>query len=188
MPKDKNLGKHKSRFEVRGGVINEFDFHNNQGAMAVEERDRFARQEEERRLREGETEAAASAPQTEAERIQQVIADAHEKVQERQGKEQSSDASAQPAGSGQAKRSAKSTVGGARAGKKSAAKKAGSARKAAASGAKKSGVKKSAAKAGSKSAKKAAAAKKGAAAKGASRKGGAKKGGAGATRTGSRKR
>ena len=58
MPKDKNLSKHKSRFEVRGGVINEFDFHNNQGAMAVEERDRFARQEEEQRLREGEAEAA----------------------------------------------------------------------------------------------------------------------------------
>jgi hypothetical protein len=58
MPKDKNLGKHKSRFEVRGGVINEFDFHNNQGAMASEERERFARAEEERRLREGEAEAA----------------------------------------------------------------------------------------------------------------------------------
>ena len=61
MPKDKNLGKHKSRFEVRGGVINEFDFHNNQGAMAAEEQDRFARQEDERRLREAEADSQGAA-------------------------------------------------------------------------------------------------------------------------------
>jgi hypothetical protein len=44
MGKEKNLGKLKSRFEVRGGLINEFDFNQNQGALAEEEKDRFARQ------------------------------------------------------------------------------------------------------------------------------------------------
>jgi len=83
MPKDKNQAKNKSRFEVRGGVINEFDFHQNQRALAEEEQNRFARQEEERRLREGEAEAAATAPQTEGEHVQQLMAEAHEKVQRR---------------------------------------------------------------------------------------------------------
>ena len=78
MAKDKNLAKLKSRFEVRGGIINEFDFHQNQGAMTEEERDRFARKEEEAALREGE---AAQQPQTEAERIEQLMIDAHEKAE-----------------------------------------------------------------------------------------------------------
>jgi hypothetical protein len=78
MAKDKNLGKLKSRFEVRGGIIDEFNFHQNQGAMTEEERDRFARQEDETALREGE---AAEQPQTEAERIAQLMAEAHEKAE-----------------------------------------------------------------------------------------------------------
>src|SRR4051812_36392049 len=117
MPKDKNLAKHKSRFEVRGGVINEFDFHRNQGALAEEERDRFARQEEERRLREAEAEATAAGPQTEAERIQEVTAMAHEKVEQRREKEQG--AEARPARSSGAKKAGKAKAGAAaRAGKK----------------------------------------------------------------------
>jgi hypothetical protein len=94
MAKDKNLAKLKSRFEVRGGVINEFDFHQNQGALAEEEKDRFARQEEERTLREGEAEQ--QQPQSEAERIERVMAEAHEKAEKnlkRKGKESKSDTS-----------------------------------------------------------------------------------------------
>jgi hypothetical protein len=49
MPKTKNQAKNKSRFEVRGGVINEFEFALNEGAMTEEEHQRFTRQEEERR-------------------------------------------------------------------------------------------------------------------------------------------
>lgn len=78
MAKDKNLGKLKSRFEVRGGLVDEFGFHQNQGAMNQEEQNRFDRREEETVLREGE---AAAEPQTEAERIEQLMADAHEKAQ-----------------------------------------------------------------------------------------------------------
>jgi hypothetical protein len=37
MPKTKNQAKNKSRFEVRGGVINEFEFALNEGAMTEEE-------------------------------------------------------------------------------------------------------------------------------------------------------
>jgi hypothetical protein len=48
MAKEKNLGKLKSRFEARGGLVNEFDFHRNQEAIAEEERSRFARQSEEK--------------------------------------------------------------------------------------------------------------------------------------------
>jgi hypothetical protein len=79
MAKEKNLGKLKSRFEVRGGLVDEFAFHQNQGAMSEEEHHRFMRQEEETALREGEAED--SQPQTEAERIQQMMADAREKAE-----------------------------------------------------------------------------------------------------------
>src|SRR5215210_8761165 len=94
MPKDKNQAKNKSRFEVRGGVINEFDFHQNQRALAEEEQNRFARQEEERRLRESETQAAA--PQTEGEHIQQLMTEAHEKVERRRDKEPKPAATTRP--------------------------------------------------------------------------------------------
>jgi hypothetical protein len=50
MPKTKNQAKNKSHFEVRGGVINEFEFASNEGAMTEEEHQRFTRQEEERRV------------------------------------------------------------------------------------------------------------------------------------------
>ena len=113
MPKDKNQAKNKSRFEVRGGVINEFDFHQNQRALAEEEQNRFARQEEERRLREGEAEAAA--PQTEGEYIQELMSEAHEKVQRRRDKESKTGAArptARPStgAKGAAKSSTKSAV------------------------------------------------------------------------------
>jgi hypothetical protein len=48
MPKTKNQAKNKSRFEVRGGVINEFEFAQNEGAMTEEEHQRFLQQQDER--------------------------------------------------------------------------------------------------------------------------------------------
>ena len=72
MPKTKNQAKNKSRFVVRGGVINEFEFALNEGAMTEEEHQRFLRQEEERRT--GEDAPQSAAPQTEAERIQHRVA------------------------------------------------------------------------------------------------------------------
>ena len=80
MAKDKNLAKLKSRFEVRGGIINEFDFHQNQEALAEEDRNRFARQEEEQALREAEA-GEPQQPQSEAERIAQMLAEAREKAE-----------------------------------------------------------------------------------------------------------
>jgi len=116
MAKEKNLGKLKSRFEVRGGIINEFDFHQNQGAMTDEERDRFARQEEETAQREGEA-AQPGQPQTETERIEQLMIDAREKAEKNLRKKEKQ--------SGAKKSAGKKRAGGAKkgAGKKAAAKK-----------------------------------------------------------------
>ena len=143
MAKDKNLAKLKSRFEVRGGLINEFDFHQNQGALAEEEKDRFARQEEEREVREGETEQ--HAPQSEAERIELMMAEAREKAEKNlRRKEKASKSNVAP-------RAGKKGGGAGKTGKSAAkaaprkgvaAKKRGSARK----GAQEGGAKKSAGK------------------------------------------
>src|SRR3982751_5572095 len=138
MPKDKNLAKHKSRFEVRGGVINEFDFHQNQKALAEEEQHRFDRQEDERRLREGD--ASTTGPQSEAERIEQLMNDAHEKVLERREKE-SKESAAKPARArSQATKTAKAAAKGS--GKKAGAKKSSAARQGTAASTKKRGAKK----------------------------------------------
>ncbi|HUQ31845.1 MAG TPA: hypothetical protein VM095_06990 [Pyrinomonadaceae bacterium] len=151
MGKEKNLGKLKSRFEVRGGLINEYDFNQNQGAIAEEERNRFARREDESALREGQAEAA---PQTEAERVEQLMMEAHEKAEKnlrKKGKQSGAQSPQTKARAGVAKQAGKKGTGGAK--KKSAGKKSGAgkqakpAKKAAGkSGAGKSGGKKSAAK------------------------------------------
>ncbi len=39
MPKDK--AENIDRYKIRGGQLNEFEFHQNQGLMAQEERERF---------------------------------------------------------------------------------------------------------------------------------------------------
>jgi hypothetical protein len=127
MAKDKNLGKLKSRFEVRGGVINEFDFQQNQGALVEEERDRFARQEDERELREGEAEQ--QSPQSEAERIERMMAEAHGKAEKnlrRKEKESKSAATPQARKSGAKKASGKKSASKAQASKHSAKKYGGS--------------------------------------------------------------
>ena len=84
MPKTKNQGKNKSRFEVRGGLLNEYEFALNEGAMAEEERNRLAQMEEERSLREadeGEPVVIMSPQEREAARLREVMETAHEKAQ-----------------------------------------------------------------------------------------------------------
>jgi hypothetical protein len=189
MAKDKNLGKLKSRFEVQGGIVNEFDFHRNQEALAEEERNRFARREDEQALREAEAGAEHQQPQTEAERIAQMMIDAREKAEKNLKKKEKRDGEAasttarKNAGAGKkiggkgSKVAAR--VGGTR--KSAAAKEVGSANKAtvkktAAKTVKKAAAKKtarpgkvSAKKSGAKSAAKKASGKKGAAQKRAGR-------------------
>src|ERR1051325_3545188 len=96
MPKTKNLGKLKDRFEVRGGVINEFDFHQGQRELAEEEPNRFEQRGEEQDAREGEGE---QPPQSEAERIAQLTEEAHLKAEKnlRRKEKREGKASSQPA-------------------------------------------------------------------------------------------
>src|SRR2546425_6138446 len=74
MPKDPT--RNIDRYKIRGGQLNAFEFARNQAAMAQEQRERFERQQEARRLREGEFEIP---PPTEAERVTQLLA-AHEQA------------------------------------------------------------------------------------------------------------
>lgn len=164
MPKTKNQAKNKSRFEVRGGLLNEYEFSLNEGAMTEEERNRFAQAEEERQLREGEEEGAAAVPMSpqerEAARIREVMETAHEKAQRNIERRQRQEAGGSKAGAGK-----KAAGRGAKGAGKSAGKKG--AKKSARKSAKKSGA-----------ARKGATAAKGAAKKGAGKRGAAKKGGA----------
>ncbi len=186
MPKDKNQAKNKSRFEVRGGVINEFDFHQNQRALAEEEQNRFVRLEEERRLRESETQAAA--PQTEGEYLQQLMTEVHEKVQRRRDKDSKPGATRPARARGAAKKATKSSAKGAV--KKGGAKKARAAQKVVAGNTKKGGAKSAAtkARAGKKSAKRTGGTKTRTTLKATGKKSGAKKVTGRATRKSSRAR
>jgi hypothetical protein len=60
MAKEKNLGKLKSRFEVGGGLINEYNYQQNQGEITEEEKNRFAGQQEQSALRGGGAKKAAA--------------------------------------------------------------------------------------------------------------------------------
>ena len=179
MPKTKNQGKNKSRFEVRGGLLNEYEFALNEGAMTEEERNRFTQAEEERALREGEegdAEALPGSPQErEAARLREVMVSAHEKAQRNiEKRERREGVAKKGAGKGAAQKAAKTGAA-----KKAAGKKGGAARKGGTGqGAQKRGAPKKAAKksAGKKSAKKSGAAG-GRSAKGGAKKGSAKKGG-----------
>ncbi len=127
MPKTKNQGKNKSRFEVRGGLLNEFEFALNEGEMTEEERDPFAYQEEEHRLDEAE---AAQGPQTEAERIERMMEDARREAARRlERPNQPTVSGAHPA---RARKSAKKSGAGkgAKKGTKKASKRAASKRSA----------------------------------------------------------
>jgi hypothetical protein len=185
MPKTKNQAKNKSRFEVRGGVINEFEFALNEGAMTEEEHQRFLRQQDERRT--GEDAPPSAAPQTEAERIQQLMSEVHEKVARKKQK-QSGQIAASKSGASAAN---KSRAGSAAKAGKSSAKKGGAGSKSAAvkkAGASvKSGGKKGAAAVAKKGVAKKAGAK-GAAKKGPAKKSAARKGAKGAARKSARAR
>jgi hypothetical protein len=167
MPKSKNLGKHKSRYEVRGGLLNEYEFALNEGSMTEEERNPLAQMEEQREGEEG-GEATASSPQErEAARIREVIETAHEKAQrhieKRQRREGGSSKSARKGAAGKAAKAGA---------KKGAGKKAGGGKSAAAkkSGTGKAGKKNAGKKSAKKSAGRKAPAKKGAG-KGARKRG-----------------
>src|SRR2546423_428756 len=93
MPKDPV--RNQPNYKIGGGQLNEFDYARNQGAMTEAEHERFQQQQAERAA--GEESAEQSAPQTEAERIQQLMADVHEKVARRKQKAQGAASSARPA-------------------------------------------------------------------------------------------
>lgn len=106
MPKDPSA----DRFKNRGGQINQFDFNKNQGAVAQDER---SAKQDARQMREGETPAA---PQPEAERIKQLMADVREKVQRKKRKQaaprQPQPAASQESDSGTAKPAATKSAAG----------------------------------------------------------------------------
>ena len=148
MPKDPK--RNRSYYDIGGGDINEFEFHRNQAAIAEEERARLDQLQSER----ADGEVPEGGPHSEAERIEQMMEDAREKVARRkaraaQNETGSAQAKTRPAkkstgktaGKGTAKRVATGSKKGSAAGKASAKKSAANK-----IGAKKSSVKKSAAK------------------------------------------
>lgn len=76
MPKTKNQGKNKSRFEIRGGVPNEFEFAQHEGEMTEAEHERFTPPGDQS----GFPEAAGESPQKRAGRVKQLMAEAHEEA------------------------------------------------------------------------------------------------------------
>jgi hypothetical protein len=133
-------------FKVGADAVNEFEYQKNQGEL-TEQREHHLEQQE-----------SPSGPATEAERIEQVIADAHAKVEERKRK-----------GSGNVGRKKSAAP-------KSATKKSGGKKPAARSPARKTAAKKSTTKnSAKKSAAKKSAGKKSAAKKSAGKKSAAKK-------------
>lgn len=183
MPKTKNQAKNRSRFEVRGGILNEYEFERNEEAMAEEERNRLAQMEEAREVGEGEEGASLSPQEREAARIREVMETAHEKAQRNLEKRKGH--------TGGARKGARKRASKAGAGKKAGGRKSGSAgsakkgaqKRALTKGAKKSGGTKSATEARTGASRKRSA-RQGGTRKGASKKGSAKK----AQRGGTRKR
>jgi hypothetical protein len=74
----KDPTKNMPNYKIDGGKLNEYEFTQSHGAITEEERNRFAEQQ-----REGQENAAP--PQTEAERIQQLMDDVRERVQAQEG-------------------------------------------------------------------------------------------------------
>ncbi len=110
MPKDGS--RNADQFKIRGGQMNDFEFNKRQEARQ-NAHGHFAKQDEERQTREGETPAA---PQTEAERIKQFMADVREKVQRKKRKQtaahQPQPIASQESGSGDAEPAATISVAG----------------------------------------------------------------------------
>ncbi|HEX8745918.1 MAG TPA: hypothetical protein VF717_01900 [Pyrinomonadaceae bacterium] len=189
MPKTKNQGKNKSRFEVRGGLLNEYEFSLNEGAMTEEEHNRFAQAEEERQLREGEDEGARlpiSPQEREAARIRQVMETAHEKAQRNIEKRERREAGGSKGSAVKARAGkASKAVAGKKAAGKSGGKATASKKGAAGKSAQKRGAAGGAGKSGAKAAAKKSTKKVGAAGGG---RGGASGKGAGGARKGAAKK
>ncbi len=83
MPKDPT--RNQPNYKIGDAQLDEYEFQQGHAAISQEERQRHERYQEEHAQRGGE-DGAPLAPQTEAERIQQVIATAHEKVEQRRRK------------------------------------------------------------------------------------------------------
>ena len=77
MPKDP--AENQDQYKIGGGFLNEFEFQQNKGALTEEEHQRFLRQQEERQA--GEAETAPRQPESEAERIAQMMEDARVKAE-----------------------------------------------------------------------------------------------------------
>jgi hypothetical protein len=151
-------------FRVETDVVNEFEYQKNQGEL-TEQREHHSEQQD-----------SPSAPETEAERIEQVIADAHAKVEKRKRKAKGAAGTKVAA----AKKSPRKST------KKAGAKKSAAKKSAAKKSAVKSAAKKSASKLISKKTAKKSAAKKSAARKTATKKAAARK--PPARKTGGRRR
>ena len=150
MPKDPT--RNQPNYKIGGSHLNEFEYARNQGAMTEAEHERFLQQQGERQA----GEEGRPAPQTEAERIQQLMTDVHEQVERRKARAQG----------GAAKKGAKKKAG-ARATKRTGAK-----------AAKKTGTQlaRGAGRKATATAKKAGGATKKSGARGATKSGGARKG------------
>jgi hypothetical protein len=174
MPKDPK--RNRSNYDIGGGSINEFEFHKNQEAMAEEMRARFDQ------LNAGRGEGEDAQPQSEAERIFQMMEAAREKVARKKGKQSSGGGQTLKAGQmlGADGMPLPSTSG--RMGASTARKKQG--------GAKKGGAKKASARKGSagKSAAKKSGGKQSGAKKGSTKKSAARKSAKGAARKTARQR
>lgn len=194
MPKTKNQAKNRGRFEVRGGVLNEFEFARNEGAMAEEEHNRLSEVEAPAPIAtEGES-VPVSPQEIEAQRIREVMETAHEKAQRNLKKRQRGTVSGvqKEAILEAAKKSAKKRASKKAAAKKSrgtTAKKSGARKGAAKKAAKKSSAKSSKGRAaGARSTSKGAGAKKGAARKGSTKKSGTASASTGASRAARKRR
>jgi hypothetical protein len=180
MPKDPT--RNQPNYKIGGHHLNEFEFEQQHGAMTEAEHERFQRRQ---------AEAAAgeqAAPQTEAERIQQLMADVHEQVEQR--KERAQGGAAKSARKGRTAKKGATKKAGAQATKRTSAK---AAKRAGAKAAKSSGAQQARG-AGRKAtavAKKAGRAAKKSGARGAAKSGSTRKGAAksvrGAGKKGARK-
>ena len=76
----KDPTKHKQNYQIDGQKLNEYEFTQSHGAITEDEQNRFGDQQR-------QSGDQFDAPQTEAERIQQLMDDVHERVQREKEKE-----------------------------------------------------------------------------------------------------
>ena len=86
MPKDPT--RNQPNYKIDGQKLNEYEFTQSHGAITEEERNRFAEQQR-------QSGDQFATPQTEAERIQTLMDDVHERVQHEKEKEAAREAAQQ---------------------------------------------------------------------------------------------